>query len=143
MVLAEKFSKGAGLRGHLADQFVNANKSLLAINEVQVLRNLFAQIYPTYVALARERFQFHSHSFRHAMGGYGKTFENATFYAWQELYPSIRVIAVDFTYQGFGKQRPLHFCMANDFQWLIYYITHTPGLNRYEKGRPRGIFAQE
>src|SRR5437762_3075975 len=50
-VLAEKLSRGAGLRGHPADQFVKANKSILAINEVQVLRNLFAQIYPTYVAI--------------------------------------------------------------------------------------------
>jgi hypothetical protein len=29
----------------------------------------------------------------------------------------------------------MHFCMANNFDWLIDYITSTPGLAKYEKGR--------
>jgi hypothetical protein len=27
----------------------------------------------------------------------------------------------------------MHFCMANNFDWLIDYITSTPGLAKYEK----------
>ena len=49
-------------------------------------------------------------------------------------------------YQGFGKQqagygKPLHFCMANDFDWLIKYIQMSP-LSQYEAGRGRARYLQ-
>lgn len=67
------------------------------------------------------------------------------FFDWQYLFPAIRVIAVDFVYQGFGKiaagfGKPLHFCMANDFDWLIEYIEKTAGLSKYEAGRGRAAY---
>jgi type VI secretion system secreted protein VgrG len=148
LTLAQKLSKGARLTGHAADQFVSANKFALAINDVTVLRNLFAQLYPHYVAAAKSNYDYHSATFRHAMAGYGKKYADAIWFSWEELYPSIRVIAIDFTYQGFGRQKsgygkPLHFCMANNFEWLIDYITHTPGLNKYEKGRHRAEYLRK
>ena len=70
------------------------------------------------------------------MKTYGQKYEKAIFFDWQYLYPAIRVIAVDFVYQGFGRQatgygKPLHFSMADDFDWLIDYIEKTPGLKKY------------
>jgi hypothetical protein len=79
------------------------------------------------------------------MKGYGIQYASAVFFDWEDLYPAIRVIAVDFTFQGFGKQkpgngRPMHFCLANNFDWLIHYITATPDMNKYEAGRHRAAY---
>jgi hypothetical protein len=142
---AAKLAKGAGMKGGQADQFVAANKADLIVKDLAVLKRLFDQVYPGYVSTAHDNFNYHAATFRHSMPHYGKKFKDATFFSWEHLYPAIRVIAIDFTYQGFGKRqagygRPMHFCMANDFDWLIDYITTTPGLNRYESGRGRAAY---
>lgn len=145
-IAAERLAKGAGLTGAAATRFVVANAHLLV--DVQILRSLFATSYPGYVTRARSNFRYHASSFRTSMSGYGKEYKDAIFFDWEYLYPSIRVMAIDFTYQGFGRQaagygRPLHFCMANDFDWLIAYITNTPGISKYEKGRHRAGYLRD
>ena len=143
--LAEKLAKGAGLKGAPAETFVRANQATLVVNNLNVLRRLFTNIYPGYVTRARKNFQFHSTAFQTAMKTYGKQFAGATFFDWQYLFPAIRVIAIDFVYQGFGRPspgygKPLHICMANDFDWLIDYITHTAAIAKFEAGRHRAAY---
>lgn len=143
--LAGKLSKGAGLKFAAADTFVTANKAALVISDIGVLRRLFQAIYPKYVATAGNCFDYHAKTFKTSMKGYDLKYGNAIFFDWQYLFPAIRVIAVDFVYQGFGKTaagfgKPLHFCMANDFDWLIEYIEKTPGLSKYEAGRGRATY---
>src|SRR5262249_21180884 len=89
----------------------------------------------------------HALTFATAMPTYGDAYKDAVFFDWQYLYPAIRVIAIDLVYQGFGKQqagygKPLHFCMANDFDWLIAYIQASPTLKQYEAGRGRAKYLQ-
>jgi hypothetical protein len=142
--LAERISKGAKLRGAAAHNFVETNRPTLVIHDIQILRNLFAKTYPHYIARARDSFHFHATTFKACMSTYGSQYKDAVPLAWESLYPAIRVIAIDFVYQGFGKQqsgygKPMHFCMANDFDWLIDYIEHSP-LRQYEKGRRRASY---
>jgi hypothetical protein len=142
--IASKMAKGAGLTGAKAEAFVQANRSSLIISDVGVLKRLFANIYPGYVTRAKQSFDYHAMTFKTAMPAYGAKYKNAVFFDWQYLYPAIRVIAIDFVYQGFGKQKsgygkPLHFCMANDFDWLINYI-ETSSLRQYEAGRGRARY---
>ena len=138
---AAKIAKAAGLKGTEADQFVETNKTTLKISDLEVLKKLFANIFPDYVKRAKQSFSYHAQTFSTEMPKYGDKYKNAIFFDWNSLYPAIRVIAVDFVYQGFGKQKagfgkPMHFCMANDFDWLIKYI-QTSTLSQYEKGRGR------
>lgn len=142
--VATKMAKGAGLTGSKAEEFVKTNRSTLVINEIHVLQKLFANIYPGYVTRAKQCFAYHSKTFKTAMSTYGSQYTSAVFFDWEYLYPAIRVIAIDFVYQGFGKQqagygKPLHFCMTNDFDWLIRYIQSSP-LNQYEAGRRRAQY---
>lgn len=143
--LATKLSKGAGLTGVEASKFVADNRPFLVIGDTQLLLNLFSQTYPGYVTRAKTCFDFHKLTFKNSMKLYGKQYENAVFFDWEYLYPAIRLMVVDFVYQGFGKAsagygKPLHFCMANNFDWLIQYITDTPGLQKYEAGRGRAKY---
>jgi hypothetical protein len=143
--LATKLSKGAGLTGVDASKFVTANRPLLVIGDTQLLLNLFSQTYPGYVARAKACFEYHKATFKNSIKIYDKRFENAVFFDWDYLYPAIRVMVVDFVYQGFGRAstgygKPLHMCMANNFDWLIEYIAKTPGLQKYEAGRGRAKY---
>lgn len=145
--LAGKLAKGAGLQFQNAETFVNANKASLIVSDMEALRNLFKAIYPKYIVSAKERFNYHALTFKASMKAYGNKYDKAIFFDWNYLYPAIRVMAVDFVYQGFGKQsagfgKPIHFCMANDFDWLIAYIQTTPGLSQYEAGRGRAKYLQ-
>jgi len=142
--LAGKLAKGAGLTGTPAQTFVDTNRPTLLINDMQVLRSLFAKIYPGYVTRANAAFDFHAKTFTTLMPTYGLKYKNAVFFDWESLYPAIRVIAIDLVYQGFGSQqagygKPLHFCMANDFDWLVDYI-RSSSLNQYEQGRGRAKY---
>lgn len=144
--LAAKMAKGARLTGTKAEEFVKTNRPTLVIKDISVLKRLFANIYPGYVTRAKQCFDYHAMTFKTAMPTYGPQYKDAVFFDWRDLYPAIRVIAIDFVYQGFGKQqagygKPLHFCMANDFDWLIKYIQTSP-LSQYEAGRGRGKYLQ-
>lgn len=144
--VAAKLAKGAGLTGHPAAKFVADNMDI-RIEDIQILRNLFAMDFPRYVTRASNYFAYHAATFHSHMSSYGKMYSKAVQFTWDTLYPSIRVIAIDFAYQGFGRMaggygKPMHFCMANDFDWLIGYIQHTPGLSRYEAGRHRASYLQ-
>ena len=142
--VAAKMAKGAGLTGAKAGQFVTTNRTSLVITDIAVPTRLFANIYPDYVARAKQCFDYHAATFRTLMPGYGAQYKGAVFFDWRYLYPAIRVIAIDLVYQGFGRQKagfgkPLHFCMANNFDWLVKYI-HSSSLNQYEAGRGRSNY---
>lgn len=142
--VAAKMAKGAGLTGTLAHQFVNTNRPTLIITNANVFQTLFANIYPGYVERAKQYYAYHAKTFKASMTTYGQQYKDAIFFDWQYLYPAIRVIAIDLVYQGFGRPqagygKPLHFCMANDFDWLIKYIQSSP-LNQYEEGRGRAKY---
>ena len=144
--LAAKLAKGAGKTGAAAETFVAANRASLVVADIAPLKKLFANIYPDYVARAHQCFDFHASTFATAMPTYGAPYKGAIFFDWQYLYPAIRVIAIDLVYQGFGKPqsgygKPLHFCMANNFDWLIRYI-QTSTLAQYEQGRGRARYLQ-
>jgi hypothetical protein len=137
--VAATISQGAGLTGAAAEQFVTTNAAL-RVDNMQIFRNLFAVDFPRYVTRARASFEYHSNTFATGMISYGHA--GAVQFTWDTLYPAIRVIAIDLVYQGFGKMvagygKPIHFCIANNFDWLINYINATPGLSQYEAGRRR------
>lgn len=151
--ISGELAKGANKTGVDADAFVAVNKKKLIIEDVNVLQNLFGLIYPDYVNRARNHFRYWAGSFGQKMRSYRNSkhqhYENPIFFDWEYLYPPIRVIAIDFAYQGFGglptqkhpfPGKPMHMCMANNFDWLIDYIISTPGLNEYEKGRRRAPY---
>lgn len=142
--VAAKMAKGHGLTGTKAAEFVQTNRPTLVVNDVAVLKKLFDNTYPGYVTRAEQCFDYHAKTFRALMPTYGPDYKKATFFDWQHLYPAIRVIAIDLVYQGFGRQtagygKPLHFCMANDFDWLAKYV-QASALNQYEAGRGRAKY---
>jgi len=142
--VAAVLAQGAGLTGDAAGKFVKDNHTLM-VEDIRVLRNLFAMDFPRYVTRARASFNYHANNFQTAMCGYGTHYANPTAFSWETLYPSIRVIAIDLVYQGFGRQvggygKPIHLCMANNFDWLIHYIETSSGLNKYEAGRRRAPY---
>jgi len=144
--LAAKMAKGAGLKHAKAEKFVSEHRHNLVINDINALKTLFDNIYPQYVAKAKDCFDYHAKTFSVLMPTYGSQYKKAVFCDWRYLYPAIRVIAIDFVYQGFGAEKagygkPLHFCMANDFNWLIKYIQTSP-LHQYEAGRGRAAYLQ-
>lgn len=145
--LARRIAAGAGRHGNDASSFVALHAHDLTIDDPNVPRRLFGNIWPTYVSRARSAYRFHASTFAAAMPTYGRKFAKATFFDWEYLYPAVRVIAIDLVYQGFGKAmtgygRPLHMCMANDFDWLADYIRQTPAIAQYEGGRGRARYLE-
>jgi len=143
--LAANIAKGAGLTGANADTFVKTNRPTLVISEIKILEKLFENIYPGYITRAKASFDYHAATFDKDMPKYGAKYKDAVFFDWEYLFPAIRVVAIDLVYQGFGKQKlgygkPLHFCMANDFDWLVDYIRTSTGLSQYETGRGRAKY---
>lgn len=149
---AGKLAKGAGLTDGNAERFVRENKASLVVNDMSVLRRLFKRTYPDYVSRARSCFQYHSNTFAWKIASRdmfveGKNLAGATYFDWESLFPAIRVIAIDFVYQGYGRMqsgygRPMHFCMTNNFDWIINYIANSSELMEYEEGRGRVRYLQ-
>ncbi|MCC4107085.1 hypothetical protein [Serratia ureilytica] len=128
---AAKISKGAGLKGNSARDFVLSNKSDVGEITLQQQKSLFAIIYPKYV----ER----------AISNYGK-WTNGVSGAkpWGELDPTIQEVLVDFVYQGFTKgPKPMLAGSNNNKQELISYIRSSPSISQYEPGRHRANYLED
>ncbi|OAT76777.1 hypothetical protein A9B99_22715 [Mangrovibacter phragmitis] len=127
---AGKISKGAGLKGNSAHDFVSSNKNDIGEITLEQQESLFALIYPKYV----ER----------AISNYNK-WTNGVSGAkpWVELTPPIQEVLVDFVYQGFTKgPKPMLAGSNNNKQELIDYIKNTLAISQYEPGRHRANYLE-
>lgn len=127
---AGKISKGAGLKGNAARDFVLSNKNDIGEITLEQQESLFALIYPKYV----ER----------AISNYNK-WTNGVSGAkpWVELMPPIQEVLVDFVYQGFTKgPKPMLAGSNNNKQELIDYIRNTNAISQYEPGRHRADYLE-
>ncbi|WP_223582858.1 pesticin C-terminus-like muramidase [Enterobacter sp. JBIWA005] len=127
---AGKISKGAGLKGNAARDFVRSNKNDIGEITLEQQESLFALIYPKYV----ER----------AISNYNK-WTNGVSGAkpWVELMPPIQEVLVDFVYQGFTKgPKPMLAGSNNNKQELIDYIRNTNAISQYEPGRHRADYLE-
>jgi hypothetical protein len=128
---AGQFAAAHGMRGNDASSFVSENRDDLGEIPHSVQRNLFENIYPTYVTTARARYEQHTSSGGNPL---------ADRVAWDDLDPAIRDVLVDVVYQGFqGVQTMLH-ARHNDFDELIQFIEGSPELSQYEPGRQRANY---
>lgn len=127
---ATKISKGAGLKGSAARNFVRSNKRDVGSITLQQQESLFAIIYPKYID--------------RAILNYNK-WTNGVLDAkpWVELDSTIQEVLVDFVYQGFTKgPKPMLAGSNNNKQELIGYIRTTPSISQYEPGRQRANYLE-
>ncbi len=124
IVSAENFSRGAGLFGDAARDFVSRNRDTYGTISLRAQRILFEDVvYPRYERAARQ--QYNS----------SVTSDEPT---WEQLDGRVRDIAVDLTYQqGSVWNRQAPYIRGNDKEALAMYIQDTPELVQYEKGRNR------
>lgn len=129
-IKANKLSDCSGLKGELAQRFVDANKLAIGLLTHSQQIKLFELIYPGYEQRAEQN--------------YNKwTGNEVARVLWDDLHPPIRDILVDFVYQGFTKgPRPMRAGMNNSFDELISYIEGSAVLQRYEPGRNRVKYLQ-
>ncbi|NWE39868.1 hypothetical protein HX875_10350, partial [Pseudomonas yamanorum] len=124
---AENFSRGAGLSGQVARDFVYTNKLGFGVISLEAQRVLFEEvIYPRYEVAAQKRYSS-------AMAS------NSV--PWEQLDGLVRDVAVDLTYQqGSLWDRQLPYVFANNRGVLAQYIRNTPELAQYENGRNRARY---
>ena len=124
---AENFSRGAGLFGNAARDFVSANRDAYGIISLRAQRILFEiVIYPRYEAATRQQYNLSVMS-----GGM----------SWEQLDARVRDIAVDLTYQqGSIWNRQIPYIRQNNREALAMYIQETPELAQYEGGRNRARY---
>ncbi|MBD8238126.1 hypothetical protein IFU18_16360 [Pseudomonas fluorescens] len=124
---AENFSRGAGLFGNSARDFVSANRDAYGIISLRAQRILFEiVIYPRYEAATRQQYN------SSVMSGW---------ISWEQLDERVRDIAVDLTYQqGSIWSRQIPYIRQNSREALAMYIQETPELAQYEQGRNRARY---
>ncbi|WP_312626947.1 pesticin C-terminus-like muramidase [Scandinavium sp.] len=128
---AAKISKGAGLKGSSARDFVLSNKSDVGEITLQQQKSLFAIIYPKYVERAISNY------IKWTNGVSGTK-------PWEELDSTIQEVLVDFVYQGFTKgPKPMLAGSNNNKQELISYIRNSPSISQYEPGRHRANYLED
>ncbi|WNY87218.1 hypothetical protein [Leclercia adecarboxylata] len=128
---ATKISKGAGLKGSAARDFVLSNRSDVGEITLQQQENLFAIIYPGYV----ERTILNYNKWTNGVSGAKP---------WIELDSTIQEVLVDFVYQGFTKgPKPMLAGSNNNKQELISYIRNTTAISQYEPGRHRANYLED
>lgn len=127
---AAKISKGAGLKGVAARDFVALNKAKIGEITLEQQEKLFSIIYPKYIA--------------RTIANYNK-WTNGVFGAkpWDDLDSKIQEVLVDFVYQGFTKgPKPMLAGANNSKKELIDYIKNTPAISQYEPGRHRADYLE-
>lgn len=128
---AQLISRGHGLKGEDAKNFVKENKSTIGYITTDQQARLFNLIYPEYV--------------RRTIQNYQKwTAQEPSAEAWENLHPSIKDILVDFVYQGFtAGPNPMKAGMRNSEMELINYIENTEAIRIYEPGRHRAKYLRD
>lgn len=121
---AEIISHGAKYKGPAARQYVIKHRNEGGIITREAQARLFELIYPGYLRKGKHVYQIMTNKFPEHT-------------PWENLKKPIQEIAIDFVYQGLSAERPMKACMYNDIEHLIDYITTTPGVKKYEKGRNR------
>ena len=126
-ISVEKFSRGAGLSGQAARDFVNLNRDEFGSISQTAQRILFEDVvYPRYEVAAQIQ--------------YSSTI-SSVMPEWRSLDARIRDIAVDFTYQqGSIWSRQMPYISENNRESLANYIQETQELIQYEPGRNRARY---
>ncbi|HDT6124546.1 pesticin C-terminus-like muramidase [Escherichia coli] len=127
---AAKISKGAGLKGVAARDFVALNKAKIGEITLEQQEKLFSIIYPKYIA--------------RAIANYNKWTNGVSgVKPWDDLDSKIQEVLVDFVYQGFTKgPKPMLAGANNSKKELIDYIKNTPAISQYEPGRHRADYLE-
>ncbi|HFG2074739.1 TPA: type VI secretion system tip protein TssI/VgrG [Vibrio cholerae] len=136
---ATVISKGAGLKGSNADNYVRLNKTNTEISR-KAQHNIFLTIYPEYIKRAKINYDKWTTEKGVILANIeGVDYKDKT--PWDELDPKIQDVIVDLVYQGFTKgPRPMVYGMLNDKEKLADYISTNPTLKMYEKGRRRASY---
>ena len=126
-VSAENFSRGAGLSGQDARDFVISNRDLFGAISQEAQRILFEDVvYPRYEDAAKRQY---------------RSIAAADTAAWEDLEERVRDIAVDLTYQqGSIWNRQMPYIFKNNREDLARYIQETQELAQYEPGRHRARY---
>ncbi len=126
-VLAENFSRGAGLSGQNARDFVNANREQFGAITQEAQRILFEDVvYPRYEIAAQRQYN-------------SAVLSSAA--TWEQLDRRVRDVAVDFTYQqGSIWNRQMPHISKNNREDLATYIQEAQELIQYEQGRHRARY---
>jgi len=126
-VLAENFSRGAGLSGQNARDFVNANREQFGAITQEAQRILFEDVvYPRYEIAAQRQYN-------------SAVLSSAA--TWEQLDRRVRDVAVDFTYQqGSIWNRQMPHISKNNREDLATYIQEIQELIQYEQGRHRARY---
>ena len=127
---AAKISKGAGLKGVAARNFVALNKAKIGEITLEQQEKLFSIIYPKYIARAISNYNKWTNGVSGAK-------------PWDDLDSRIQEVLVDFVYQGFTKgPKPMLAGANNSKKELIDYIKNTPAISQYEPGRHRADYLE-
>ncbi|MEE9684786.1 pesticin C-terminus-like muramidase [Lelliottia amnigena] len=127
---AAKISKGAGLKGSAARDFVALNKAKIGEIALQQQETLFSITYPKYI----DRTIVNYNKWTTGVSGVKP---------WDALDAQIQEVLVDFVYQGFTKgPKPMLAGSNNSKKELIGYIRNTPAISQYEPGRHRADYLE-
>ncbi|HGB2244983.1 TPA: pesticin C-terminus-like muramidase [Salmonella enterica subsp. enterica serovar Aberdeen] len=127
---AAKISKGAGLKGNRARDFVALNKIKIGEITLQQQEMLFSIIYPKYI----DRTIVNYNKWTSGVSGVKP---------WDALDSRIQEVLVDFVYQGFTKgPKPMLAGAKNSKKELNDYIKNTPAISQYEPGRHRADYLE-
>ncbi|CAI8726579.1 EF-hand domain-containing protein [Pseudomonas sp. IT-P258] len=126
-ISVEKFSRGAGLSGQAARDFVNLNRDAFGAISQAAQRILFEDVvYPRYEVAAQRQYNSAAAS---------------NIPKWESLDKRVRDIAVDLTYQqGSIWSRQMPYISENNRDSLANYIQDTQELTQYESGRNRARY---
>ena len=120
--IASLMSKGHGLHGNKARDFVRQNKQICGSITRSMQVNLFSRIYPAYVSRAQTFYD---------------SYKSADCTPWSDLKAVIKDVIVDMCYQGVLRKLDIEVLGQNDTDLAIRLISSTPRINKYENGRHR------
>ena len=123
-VQAKAISKGAGLRGREAAEFVRKNRVTIGEITERQQADLFNQIYPFYERRAKIVYNMRTAHI------HGRP-------EWVILHPAIREVLIDIVYQGYQARKTMLIAANNNLDEMINFIRSNSELTRDERGRNR------
>ncbi|MDO6705817.1 hypothetical protein Q4579_06300, partial [Photobacterium sp. 1_MG-2023] len=126
--VAREISRGAGIIGSAARDFVQQNRNNIGEITRKQQYMLFDMIFPRYVDRAQRNYDRWTERYTDRV-------------EWEQLDAAIKDVLIDFVYQGFTQgENPMIHGMRNDRQVLINYIETNQTMRSYEEGRHRADY---
>ncbi|MGL5758981.1 hypothetical protein [Plesiomonas sp.] len=132
-------SKGSGLKGSTAGNYVTAHRDQIKITR-KAQNKLFEIIYPIYINRAKSNYEYWTTATNIQSANIsGISVSDKT--PWSELDNIVKDVIVDLVYQGFTKgPKPMMYGMLNDREKYANYISNTKSLSQYKPGRHRANY---